>query len=147
MTETIESTTAASGASANAPKKRGGGLNSMLIADLKSMAGGMGIAGAGSMKKAQLVEAIKSAQSGSGRGGPAKGGPATGDSGRETPAKETPAQGGQGPGGPDHGVPGQGRLREGSLRQGRRPCRRDAGAPDLRRAGPGWADSVGTRLR
>ncbi|QBX57628.1 transcription termination factor Rho [Nocardioides seonyuensis] len=31
----------------------------MLLADLKSMAAGLGIAGAGSMKKAQLVEAIK----------------------------------------------------------------------------------------
>ena len=56
MTETIEPTT---------PKKRGGGLNSMLLADLKAMAGGMGIPGAGSMKKAQLVEAIKAAQGGS----------------------------------------------------------------------------------
>jgi transcription termination factor Rho len=37
----------------------------MLIADLKSMAGSMGIPGASTMKKAQLVEAIKSAQSGS----------------------------------------------------------------------------------
>ena len=55
MTETIEPTT---------PKKRGGGLSSMLLADLKQMAGGMGIAGAGSMKKAQLVEAIKAAQAG-----------------------------------------------------------------------------------
>ena len=55
MTETIEPTTT---------KKRGGGLNSMLIADLKQMAGGMGIAGAKSMKKAQLVEAIKAAQGG-----------------------------------------------------------------------------------
>ena len=36
----------------------------MLLADLKSMAGGMGISGAGSMKKAQLVDAIKSAQAG-----------------------------------------------------------------------------------
>jgi transcription termination factor Rho len=36
----------------------------MLIADLKSMAGGMGVSGAGSMKKAQLVEAIKAAQAG-----------------------------------------------------------------------------------
>ncbi len=42
---------------------KSGGLGSMLLADLKSMAGGMGIAGAGSMKKAQLVEAIKAAQS------------------------------------------------------------------------------------
>jgi transcription termination factor Rho len=62
VTETIESNAAASGA--DAPKKRGGGLSSMLLADLKSMAGGMGIPGASKMKKAQLVEAIKSAQSG-----------------------------------------------------------------------------------
>jgi transcription termination factor Rho len=63
VTETIDSTTAKTDAPAgDAPKKRGGGLNSMLLADLKSMASGMGIAGAGSMKKAQLVEAIKSAQ-------------------------------------------------------------------------------------
>ncbi|HET8665776.1 MAG TPA: transcription termination factor Rho [Nocardioides sp.] len=39
----------------------------MLLADLKAMAGGLGIRGASSMKKAQLVEAIKAAQSGNGR--------------------------------------------------------------------------------
>jgi transcription termination factor Rho len=65
VTETTESTTDAPEAAA-APKKRGGGLNSMLLADLKSMAGGMGISGAGAMKKAQLVEAIKAAQGGGG---------------------------------------------------------------------------------
>jgi transcription termination factor Rho len=77
VTETIESTTAAGDDSASpsgsSPKKRGGGLNSMLIADLKSMAAGMGIVGAGSMKKAQLVEAIKSAQAGSKGDGRPKG--------------------------------------------------------------------------
>nr|WP_216652460.1 transcription termination factor Rho [Nocardioides sp. zg-1308] len=36
----------------------------MLLADLKSMAAGLGIPGAGSMKKAQLVDAIRSAQGG-----------------------------------------------------------------------------------
>jgi len=36
----------------------------MLLADLKGMAAGLGISGAGSMKKATLVEAIKAAQSG-----------------------------------------------------------------------------------
>jgi transcription termination factor Rho len=41
----------------------------MLLADLKSMAGGMGVSGAGSMKKAQLVDAIKAAQAGAGPGG------------------------------------------------------------------------------
>ena len=56
MTETLESP--------NAPaKKASGGLNSMLLADLKSLAGGLGISGIGSMKKADLVSAIKAAQS------------------------------------------------------------------------------------
>ena len=57
---------------APAAKKRSGGLNSMLIADLKSMAAGLGVSGAGSMKKAQLVEAIKAAQSGGQSGGQPK---------------------------------------------------------------------------
>ncbi len=61
MTETPESTAPAAAA---APKKRTGGLNAMLLADLKAMANGMGIRGAGSMKKAALVDAIKAAQAG-----------------------------------------------------------------------------------
>jgi transcription termination factor Rho len=68
VTETIEP--AAAGASS--AKKRGG-LNAMLLADLKAMAGGMGISGAGSMKKAQLIDAIKAAQSGGGRPAKAEG--------------------------------------------------------------------------
>lgn len=43
----------------------------MLLADLKSMAVGMGISGAGSMKKAQLVDAIKAAQTGAPSSAPA----------------------------------------------------------------------------
>jgi transcription termination factor Rho len=61
VTDTIEPT---SSAASGEPKKRSGGLNGMLIADLKAMAGGLGIAGSGSMKKADLVSAIKAAQSG-----------------------------------------------------------------------------------
>ena len=68
MTETIESAPAES-SSKDVSKKRSGGLNSMLLADLKSMAGGLGINGSGSMKKAQLVDAIKAAQSGGQSGG------------------------------------------------------------------------------
>ena len=41
VTETIEPTT-------TPKKKKSGGLNTMLMADLKSMAGGLGIRGAGS---------------------------------------------------------------------------------------------------
>jgi transcription termination factor Rho len=61
VTETPDSTAPAAAA---APKKRTGGLNAMLLADLKAMANGMGIPGAGSMKKAALVDAIKAAQAG-----------------------------------------------------------------------------------
>ena len=81
MTETLDSTTTAPETGASAPKKRSGGLNSMLIADLKSMAGGLGISGAGSMKKAELVSAIKAAQSG-GQSGAQSGAQSAGKSGR-----------------------------------------------------------------
>ncbi|MDT0187272.1 Rho termination factor N-terminal domain-containing protein, partial [Microbacterium sp. ARD31] len=73
MTETPSATAenaAPEAAETTRPAKKAasksGGLSSMLLADLKSMAGGLGIAGAGSMKKAQLVDAIKAAQSGGG---------------------------------------------------------------------------------
>ena len=84
MTETPASTD-------GAPRKRGGGLNAMLIADLKAMASGMGIAGSGSMKKAQLVEAIKAAQGGSRPSGQqaARSGEATSNDGK--PAVSTAA--------------------------------------------------------
>lgn len=42
-------------------RKKPAGLNGMLIADLKAMAGALGIAGASSMKKADLVAAIQGA--------------------------------------------------------------------------------------
>ncbi|MCY7400386.1 MAG: transcription termination factor Rho [Nocardioides sp.] len=72
-------------ASASAPaKKRGGGLNSMLLADLKSMAAGLAIAGAGSMKKAQLVDAIKASQA------PAAQAPATQAPATQAPAAQAP---------------------------------------------------------
>jgi transcription termination factor Rho len=62
VTQSPDSTAAAS---AQAPKKRGG-LSTMLLADLKAMADGMGIAGASGMRKAQLVTAIREAQSSGG---------------------------------------------------------------------------------
>ncbi|CAM3474626.1 transcription termination factor Rho [Nocardioides dubius] len=54
-------TEGAAPAAAKEPKKRSGGLNGMLLADLKAMAAGLGIPGSASMKKAQLVEAIRGA--------------------------------------------------------------------------------------
>ena len=90
MTETIDPTTpappagdpAAGDTAGGSAKKRGGGLNAMLLADLKSMAGGMGIPGAGSMKKAELVSAIKAAQSGSAQSGSRQSGSAQSGSGQ-----------------------------------------------------------------
>jgi len=56
VTETTEATAV----------KKTGGLSSKLLPELKAIAGGLGIKGAGSMKKAQLVDAIRAAQSGGG---------------------------------------------------------------------------------
>ncbi len=87
MTEPTQTPASTAGA-----KKRGGGLSSMLLADLKSMAGGLGIAGAGAMKKAQLVEAIKGVQGG-GPSGPADSvAPATTSTDRPARAAKTAAR-------------------------------------------------------
>jgi len=51
------------------PVKKTGGLSSKLLPELKEIAGGLGIKGIGSMKKAQLVDAIRAAQSGGGHSG------------------------------------------------------------------------------
>src|SRR3954464_2561682 len=65
MTETTD-TAPASGASA--PGGRKGGLNAMLLPELKQLAGGLGIKATG-MRKGDLIEAIKAAQSGGQSGG------------------------------------------------------------------------------
>ena len=61
MSETTESTPA--------KRRSGGGLSAMLLPELKQMAGGLAIKGAGGMRKSQLVDAIKAAQSGGQSGG------------------------------------------------------------------------------
>jgi transcription termination factor Rho len=87
VTETIESTPAESSPNGGS-RKRSGGLNSLLLADLKSMAGGLGISGAGSMKKAQLVDAIKAVQSGGQSSGRPADGRSSGSARAERPADE-----------------------------------------------------------
>ncbi|GGO85774.1 hypothetical protein GCM10011584_06510 [Nocardioides phosphati] len=65
-------------------QKKPAGLNGMLLADLKAMAGALGIPGSNSMKKADLVAAIQGA-------GTPKGEAPQGDSPRQrTPKKDTP---------------------------------------------------------
>ncbi len=65
MTETSEATpAAAAGTTETASRKKSGGLNSMLLPELKQLAGSLGIKGTGGMRKSALVAAISSAQSG-----------------------------------------------------------------------------------
>ncbi|MEV6414781.1 transcription termination factor Rho [Kribbella sp. NPDC051718] len=78
MTETVE---ASSGAGTSAPgtdatatagtrrRKAGGGLEGMLLPELKQLAGTLGIKGTGALRKGQLIEAIKANQASIGSGG------------------------------------------------------------------------------
>jgi transcription termination factor Rho len=50
---------------AGSSRPRAGGLNGMVLPELKKLASGLGIKGSGAMRKGALIEAIKAAQSGS----------------------------------------------------------------------------------
>ncbi|GAA1551126.1 transcription termination factor Rho [Kribbella sancticallisti] len=79
MTETVEAssgagTSPAPGTDATATagtrrRKTGGGLEGMLLPELKQLAGTLGIKGTGALRKGQLIEAIKAAQTGGGSTG------------------------------------------------------------------------------
>ncbi len=69
MTETSSAASPDAGAAGQAAqtprRRRGSGLSAMLLPELKQLAGGLGIKGAGTMRKGQLIEAIQAAQGGS----------------------------------------------------------------------------------
>jgi transcription termination factor Rho len=67
-TSAPEGTGAAEQAAGTTRRRRGSGLNAMLLSELKQLAGGLGIKGAGTMRKGQLVEAIQAAQGGGAKG-------------------------------------------------------------------------------
>jgi transcription termination factor Rho len=50
--------------------RKGSGLDSMVLAELKQLASSLGIKGTGAMRKSQLIDAIRSAQRGSGADAP-----------------------------------------------------------------------------
>ncbi len=56
MTDTIEATTP------DAKRKSGGGLESMLLPELKQLGASLGLKGTGAMRKGALIEAIRAAQ-------------------------------------------------------------------------------------
>ena len=50
------------------PRRRAAGLSGMLLPELQSLAGSLGITGTGRMRKGELVAAIQAKQSGNGAG-------------------------------------------------------------------------------
>ncbi len=125
MSDTIDSTS-------TTRASRGGGLSSKLLPELKEIAGGLGIKGVSSMKKAQLVDAIRAAQ------GQSSGGQQAGtQGGGERPARRAAAnrpagppsgQGDSGQGDSDHAQSGQGDAGRGGREQERPRTENESGA-------------------
>jgi transcription termination factor Rho len=65
LTDIAEKTSDAAAASGTARRRKGAGLDSMVLPELKQLAGSLGLKGTGAMRKGQLIEAIQSAQRGS----------------------------------------------------------------------------------
>ncbi|MER5992757.1 transcription termination factor Rho [Streptomyces viridosporus] len=79
----VEETAAAPATDASAPatgagsrRRRGTGLEGMVLAELQQVASGLGIRGTARMRKSQLIEVIKEAQAASGAAAPAQAEPA-----------------------------------------------------------------------
>jgi len=71
VTETFEATPSApaEASAETASRTKSGGLNSILLPELKQLAGSLGIKGAGAMRKGALIEAISAARSGNSSAG------------------------------------------------------------------------------
>ena len=68
MTEIAEVNTTSPDESAGGRRRKGSGLDSMVLPELKQLASSLGLRGTGAMRKGQLIDAIRSAQNGSGGG-------------------------------------------------------------------------------
>ncbi|WP_447040017.1 transcription termination factor Rho [Streptomyces sp. DSM 118878] len=75
----------ATGASAGSRRRRGTGLDGMVLAELQQVASGLGIKGTGRMRKSQLIEVIKEAQAGG--GAPAKSAAPAAEAGETKPKR------------------------------------------------------------
>ncbi|MFR0358248.1 transcription termination factor Rho [Streptomyces sediminimaris] len=82
----VEETAAAPATDASAPatgagsrRRRGTGLEGMVLAELQQVASGLGIRGTARMRKSQLIEVIKEAQAGGGAAAPGKAADAAAD--------------------------------------------------------------------
>ena len=68
VTEIAEVNTTSPDESAGGRRRKGSGLDSMVLPELKQLASSLGLRGTGAMRKGQLIDAIRSAQNGSGGG-------------------------------------------------------------------------------
>jgi transcription termination factor Rho len=93
VTETSEATPATADAQSASVGKKSGGLNSMLLPELKQLAGGLGIKGAGTMRKGALVDAIKAAQGGGRSSAPERASSSVGASGTSTSSSTSDSNG------------------------------------------------------
>ncbi|HVQ19142.1 MAG TPA: Rho termination factor N-terminal domain-containing protein, partial [Actinomycetes bacterium] len=62
MSDTTETLQPASDTATSGSRRRSGGLNGMVLAELQTMASGLGITGTARLRKSQLIEAIQAAQ-------------------------------------------------------------------------------------
>ncbi|PWI15555.1 transcription termination factor Rho [Streptomyces sp. Act143] len=90
----VEETAAAPATDASAPatgagsrRRRGTGLEGMVLAELQQVASGLGIRGTARMRKSQLIEVIKEAQAGGGAAPAAKAATAAGDATETKPKR------------------------------------------------------------
>ncbi len=126
MTQTTDTAASAGSATDNAvastgPAGRGkqGGLDKMLMPDLKNLAGALGIKGTAGLRKSALVEAITAAQSSRQR--PADGSPAaaaSSDDSRQSPQQQERNKPFQSRSGESHGRPENGQPQNGQPQNG-----------------------------
>ncbi|MFF4030375.1 transcription termination factor Rho [Streptomyces sviceus] len=90
----VEETAAAPSTDASAPatgagsrRRRGTGLDGMVLAELQQVASGLGIKGTARMRKSQLIEVIKEAQAGGGAAAPKAASSPAGDAAETKPKR------------------------------------------------------------
>ncbi|MET8077019.1 transcription termination factor Rho [Streptomyces sp. NPDC005303] len=90
----VEETAAAPSTDASAPatgagsrRRRGTGLDGMVLAELQQVASGLGIRGTARMRKSQLIEVIKEAQAGGGAAAPKAAASPAGDAAEAKPKR------------------------------------------------------------
>ncbi|MDO0911743.1 transcription termination factor Rho [Streptomyces sp. DT2A-34] len=150
----VEETAAAPATDASAPatgagsrRRRGTGLEGMVLAELQQVASGLGIRGTARMRKSQLIEVIKEAQAGGGAAAPKAASSSAGDATETKPKRRATSKARTGEAAEKKAdkaaeapaekavaqqqieIPGQPASDEGPAERRRRRATADAGAP------------------